>query len=89
MKQPTITFDSSLKEEMLSCFNKIVDNKGYIIDEHTKKREVATDGKEIKIDEFAGVMKGKTEGSIVLIRNDLASLIEMSDYFKSKETKGV
>jgi nicotinamide mononucleotide (NMN) deamidase PncC len=70
-----ITFDSNLKEEMLAIFGKVIDKQGFIIDEHSKKREVATDGKEIRIAEFAGIMKGKTEGSIAILRNDLITML--------------
>ena len=70
-----ITFDNSLREEILSLLNKKMDEEGYIVEEDNPEQRVITpDGEEVHIDEFAGV----TKGSEVFIKSNLPSLIEFS-----------
>ena len=75
-QEGTITFESSLKEEMLSCFDKTIDNEGYIVEKDTPTMRVITpDGNPLTLEEFAGIRKG----SEIYIRSDLPSLIELLD----------
>jgi len=71
-----ITFDASLKEEMLKCFGKTVDSEGYIVEaDNPSQRVVTTSGEEIPLSEFGGIVKGSER----YIKSDLPSLIELLD----------
>jgi hypothetical protein len=76
--KPKITFEKSLSKEMLSIFNIFEDNEGYAIDKTTGTRVIAFDGKEFKINEFAGIVKGKN-GNVIFLKLDLGSLIEAKE----------
>jgi hypothetical protein len=69
-----ITFDESAKELILSFFDKAVDNDGFIVEKNDKKRRVlASDGKEIKAREFAGMKDGR------FFRADISSILSLVD----------
>lgn len=71
-----ITFDTSLKNEILSCFGKTIDQEGYIVEaDNPSERVITPDGEYITLDEFAGIRKG----SEIFIKSDLPSLIELMD----------
>jgi hypothetical protein len=71
-----ITFDASLKTEILSCFNKTVDEEGYLIEaDNHLQRVVTVDGDEIPVSQFGGIIKGSER----YIKSDLPSLIELLD----------
>lgn len=75
-QEGTITFDVSLKEEMLSCFGKTIDDEGYIVEkDHPDQRVITLDGNPITLEEFAGIRKG----SEIYLKSDLPSLIELLD----------
>jgi hypothetical protein len=70
----TITFDESAKETILSFFDKVVDNDGFIVEKNDKtKRILASDGSAIKIDEFAGIQYG------VFFKTDISSIFSLVD----------
>ena len=72
----TITFDKSVKEQILSIFGKAVDADGFIVEKDNPGTRVVTpSGDEIHIDEFAGIYKG----SEIFVKSDIVSLIELSD----------
>lgn len=75
MIDPVITFDKQAIREILYCFDKSIDDEGYVIDSDNK-RVLAMDGKEIKANDIGGITK---EG---FVRNDIGSLIELSDRVK-------
>lgn len=67
-----ITFDESAKELILSFFDKVVDNDGLIVEKNDRtKRILASDGKDIKISEFAGMKDG------IFSRNDISSILSL------------
>jgi hypothetical protein len=69
-----ITFEESAKELILSFFDKVVDNDGFIVEkDDATKRVIASDGNEIRIDEFAGMKDG------VFFKNDLSSIFGLID----------
>ena len=71
----TSTFDKKAIKEILYCFDKSIDEEGYVIDSDNK-RVLAMDGKGSKVNEIAGITnKG-------FIRNDIGSLIEFGDMVK-------
>ena len=71
----SLTFDKSLKKEVLEFFNKEVNNDGIIVEKSNPSQIViSTDGQEVKIEEFGGIKKG----SEVFIKNDLISLMRLS-----------
>jgi hypothetical protein len=80
----SITFTDSAKKEILKIFGMFTDNKGYIVQcvNGKDKRVKTRKGEEIHIDEFGGIHKG-----FGIFKGDLGSLIELSDYIKSKEKK--
>jgi hypothetical protein len=55
MIDPVITFDKEAVNEILSCFDKSIDEEGYVTDENNK-RVLAMDGKEIKADDIGGIV---------------------------------
>lgn len=78
MIDPVITFDKEAVNEILYCFDKSIDDEGYVIDSDNK-RVLAMDGKEIKANDIGGITK---EG---FVHNDIGSLIELSDMLKEKK----
>lgn len=76
MSNLKITFsDEESKRFVLEAFDKSIDAEGFIVEKSTGERVLARDGEEITLSEFAGIRKG----SEVFIKNDLASLIQLSD----------
>ncbi len=70
-----ITFEESAKKDILSMFDKTVDKEGFIVEKSdTSRRVISFDGKEIRLEEFAGIGK---DG--VFIKTDLPSLISALD----------
>ena len=55
MIDPIITFDKEAVNEILYCFDKSIDNEGYVTDENNK-RVLALDGKEIKADDISEIV---------------------------------
>ena len=75
-KDKTITFNNSIKLDILDLFGKTTDAENYIVEKNNPASRVLTpDGDEIKIDKFAGI----TNGSLAFIRSDLLSLMYLSD----------
>ena len=71
-----ITFDESAKIDILSFFDKTVDDNGYVVEKDGDQQKVITPhGEEITLGEFAGIRKG----SEIFIKSDLPSLIELAD----------
>jgi len=71
-----ITFDDSAKTEILSFFDKTVDDEGYIVEkDDVTQRVITPDGEEVRLEEFAGIRKG----SEIFIKSDLPSLISLID----------
>ena len=76
--KPRITWDKGCTKWVLLALGYGVDEDGYICRDY--KRILATDGKEIRESELAGFTKGNDSGPKMKIwRNDICSLIEMSD----------
>lgn len=71
-----ITFEKSAKEAILSIFDKIVDNEGFVVEKDTGQRVLTYDGEEIRLEEFAGIGKNG-----IFIKSDLPSLISYIDKF--------
>lgn len=70
----TITFEESARETILYFFDKVVDKDGFIVDKNDNtKRILASDGKEIRIDEFAGIRNG------VFFKTDISSIFDLVD----------
>ena len=76
MLEKVITFDNSVKPDILDFFGKMVDDNGYIVEKGNASQKILTpDGDELKIEEFAGIKRG----SEVFIKSDLMSLINLAD----------
>ena len=74
-----ITFEKNAKEEILSLFDKAVDEEGYIVEKHEPTQRVLTpDGDEIELEKFAGVR----QGSLLFFKSDINSTIELADSIK-------
>ena len=70
-----LTFDESMKKEVLSIFNKTLDGEGFIVEkDNPAQRVLSEDGQEVNIKEFGGIKKG----SEIFIKNDLISLMRLS-----------
>lgn len=73
-KLTTITFEESAKETILSFFDKVVDDEGFIVEKNDRtKRILASDEKDIKAREFAGMKDG------VFFGNDICSILSLVD----------
>ena len=69
-----IVFDTSLKSDILTCFDKEIKN-GVIVEKETKESVLTEKGEAINKKEFAGIKKG----SQIFFKNDIASLIEFAN----------
>lgn len=70
-----ITFEDSAKKQILSFFDKTVD-EGFIVEkEDTTQKVITPDGEEVTLEEFAGI----TKGSEIFIKSDLPSLFGLID----------
>ena len=81
MIPPTITFNNGVINEILYCFDKHVDDEGYVTDSDNK-RVLAMDGKEIKANDIGGIVN--VGGETKFIRDDICSLIEATDLLKEQ-----
>jgi len=78
-KKGVITFDENSKEDMLLCFDKVLDKDGYIVEKNDPSVKILDQqGKPIHRSEFGGIMKGK-DGGLVFIKNDIGSLMDLLD----------
>ncbi len=69
-----ITFEESAKEVILSFFDKTIDSDGFIVEKDTGQRVITSDGEEITLEEFAGIVKNG-----IFIKSNLPSLINALD----------
>lgn len=75
----TITFDSSVREDVLKGFDKKVNKDGIIVEQSNPEQKVlAQDGEEVNIQQFAGVRRG----SQIFIKSDLPSILRLADIIK-------
>ena len=81
MIDPVITFNKNSIMEILYCFDKSIDNEGYVTD-MDNHRILAMDGKEIKADDIGGIIG--INGEERFVRNDIGSLIELNDLLKTR-----
>jgi len=74
----TITFDDTdeARLSVLHLNGKTVDKENFIIEKNTGERVLTPAGNEVRLSEFAGLRKG----SVIVITNDLPSLIEQAEY---------
>lgn len=74
-EESLLTFDDSVKEEILDIFGKTTDSEGFIVEkENQNQRVLSEDGQEVNINEFGGLKKG----SEIFIKKDLISLMRLS-----------
>lgn len=73
-----ITFEKGTEEHILNAFGKTVDDEGYVVDEDTGKRVRTPTGKEIHVDEFAGVEDGEN-GEDIFLTDDFTELADHVD----------
>lgn len=76
-----MTFDESIKKEILSFLDKKVNDNNLIVEkEKPSQKVIAFDGEEvsqeISLEEFGGIQKG----SEVFIKNDLISVMRLSKH---------
>lgn len=78
--QRTILFEESdlAKRQVLAINGKGVDKEGFITEKSTGERVLSPAGREVTIHEFAGLRNG----SVIVITNDLPSIIEQADYLE-------
>jgi hypothetical protein len=81
-KNGVITFDKSLRLQMLDLVGITTDKIGFLIFKNNGDY-IKKDGNPIHIDNFAGVMKGKS-GELEVITSDIGSLIEITDKLKGE-----
>ncbi|MBA7514454.1 hypothetical protein ES705_06483 [subsurface metagenome] len=74
-----ILFEESAKRDILDFFDKSVDEEGFIVEKNNPtQRVLSMDGDWIEINSFAGLRKG----SMIFIKGDLISLIDLADRVK-------
>ncbi len=75
MKLGNVTFSEEAREDILDLFGKCSDEEGFIVEKENPLQKVLTPkGEEIRIEEWAGVIKG----SEAFVKNDTLSLIELA-----------
>jgi len=78
MNSNVITFDSTAKRFILDIFDIAIDAEGYLVEKNNPKQRVLSNGEDVREEDFAGV----ENGSIVILKSDLPSLIDLSDRLK-------
>lgn len=81
MAKATITFGSDIetKRFILDIFGKAIDEDGYVVEKENPTQKVFTpDGEDVTVSDFAGLHKG----SLVFVKSDLVSTIQMADRLK-------
>jgi len=74
-----ITFDNSAKTKILESFNMTINQNGYIVEkDNPLKIVISPEGDPLELKKFAGIKKG----SLVFMRSDITSLINLSDALK-------
>ena len=64
-EKSVLTFDESVKEEILDLFDKSVDSEGFIVEKNNpQQRVLSKDGQEVNIKEFGGIKKDKLKALI-------------------------
>lgn len=77
-----ITFDKTAKNFVLDSFEKAIDKEGYIVEKNNSEQRVLTqDGQEITAEEFGGIIPGST----IFVKNDLPTIMELSDNLKTSD----
>jgi len=75
MKIGNLAFDDNIKTDILDLYGKTLDEEGFIVEKENLKQKVLTPkGEEIRIDEWAGIIKG----SEAFIKSDAFSLMELA-----------
>ena len=75
MVKSILTFDDSVKEEILDFFDKTINDENFIVEKNnTEQKVLSEDGQEVNINEFGGIKKG----SEIFIKKDLISLMRLS-----------
>lgn len=74
------TFDKTSVLAILEIFGKEIDKEGFIVEKKDKSRSLTKKGEEIHIEQFGGFSKRNG-----LIKNDLPTLIEISDDLLNKD----
>lgn len=70
-----LTFDTSAKRDVLSFFNKEINEDGLIVEASNEEPVVGIDGSEVHEKEFAGIKKG----SEIFLKTDLISMLKLAD----------
>lgn len=70
-----ITFDKATKAFILGTFDIAIDDEGFLVEKNNQSQPILADGEKVKVDDFAGI----ENGSIIVFKSDLPSLIEISD----------
>jgi len=79
METRKVTFDSDSKNYVLDILGKTVDMNNYIVEKNDPSQHVfSPNGEPVTLDDFAGVIKG----SLVFVKKDLPSIIELADKLK-------
>ncbi len=73
----TITFDTKAKPWILKTFGFRVGRGDFIYEGN--KKALASDGKPIRLEEFAGFTRGKKKGEVSLHRSDITGIMEIAD----------
>jgi len=72
-----ITFDTNVKPWILKTFGYRVGPNKFIYEGN--KKALASDGKPIRLAEFAGFTRGKRKGEVILHRSDITGIMEIAD----------
>lgn len=77
-----ITFGKTAKGFILDSFGKATNKEGYLVEKGNLNQRVLTrDGQEITEEEFGGIISGST----IFVKNDLPTIMELSDSLKPSD----
>lgn len=77
-----ITFDKSAKSFILESFDKTTNEEGYLVEKGNLEQRVLTQNfQDITEEEFGGIIPGST----IFVKNDLPTVMELSDHLKPSD----
>jgi hypothetical protein len=80
MTDGIITFDEASREFIIRTLGKDIDPSGFIVERDCYNTKVMTpEGECIKAHELACIKKDPSSDKIIFIKNDIVSLIKLSD----------
>lgn len=71
----TFIVDDVVRDDLLKILKISVDTENNLVYEDSSERVLSKDGREMKLDDFGGVIKGST----LIMRSDIDSLLNLAE----------